>query len=333
MNLPNNGVISQHVRDGILASREEWPVHSNRASEIGNPCHRYLYYMRTAYKERPLPDVGLLEIFKEGNYQERATVELLSEHGVELNQQQRSIDLKAYEISGSIDGSVHPRLPSDFPDWPLEENGSQMWVPAEIKSMSPWIWESINTYEDIINSDKHWIRKYPSQLQVYLWGMEKPVGVLILKNKVSCRLKDIWVPLDYELGNEIMEKAKAVNKAIAKGEAPERTESAVCRQCPFSVICQPLIVTGAGAEMFDDPELEEALDLRELHAVGKSAYDRADRALKKIMKDREAPEMFICGDWFSQGTVVEKKAFEVKASSYIKRKFSRISTTEEDGEE
>ena len=62
MNLPNNGVISQHVRDGILASREEWPVHSNRASEIGNPCHRYLYYMRTAYKERPLPDVGLLEI-------------------------------------------------------------------------------------------------------------------------------------------------------------------------------------------------------------------------------------------------------------------------------
>jgi len=51
------------------------------------------------------------------------------------------------------------------------------------------------------------------------------------------------------------------------------------------------------------------------------------------MKDREAPEMFICGDWFSQGTVVEKKAFEVKASSYIKRKFSRISTTVEDVEE
>ena len=123
MNLPNNGVISQHVRDGILASREEWPVHSNRASEIGNPCHRYLYYMRTAYKERPLPDVGLLEIFKEGNYQERATVELLSEHGIELNQQQRSIDLKAYEISGSIDGSVHPRLASDFPDWPLGTTG------------------------------------------------------------------------------------------------------------------------------------------------------------------------------------------------------------------
>jgi len=48
-------------------------------------------------------------------------------------------------------------------------------------------------------------------------GYGEPVGVLILKNKVSCRLKDIWVPLDYELGNEIMEKAKAVNKAIAKG--------------------------------------------------------------------------------------------------------------------
>jgi len=324
MNLPQNGMIAEKIRAGILAAREEWPVRSNRASEIGNPCIRYLYYMRTAWKERPLPDVGLLEIFEEGNVQERTVDEMLRKFGLGLNQQQRSIDLIAYEISGSIDGSTCPRLEDEWPDWPREENGALMWVPTEIKSMSPWIWDTINSYEDIVNSDKHWIRKYPSQLQVYLWGMEKPVGVLILKNKVTYRIKDIWVPLDYTLGDQIMEKAKAVNEAIAKGEAPDRNESSQCRQCAFNVICQPLITTGAGAEIFEDPELEEALNLRAENAAAKSDYDRADRKLKAILKDREAPEMFICGDWLSESKLVEKKAFSVAASSYYKRTFTKL---------
>jgi len=322
MNLPQNGMIAEKIRAGILSQREEWPVRSNRASEMGHPCVRYLYYMRTAWNQRPLPDVGLLEIFEEGKVQERNTEEMLRRFGLQLNQQQRAIDLAHYEISGSIDGNTVPININEWPDWPLEDNGKPMWVPTEIKSMSPWIWDSINSYEDIIASDKHWIKKYPGQLQIYLLGIEKPVGLLILKNKTTYRIKDIWVPLDYDLANQMLDKASAVNKAIAKDAAPDRLETGYCRECPFNVICQPLITTGTGAEIFENPELEELLEIRDQNAEASKLYNQADKKVKDMIK--ELPEVFICGDWFVEGKLVQKKEFTVAASSYMKRTISRL---------
>ena len=322
MNLPQNGMIAEKIRAGLLAKREVWPVRSNRASAMGHHCIRHLYYLRTAWEQMPMHDVGLLEIFEEGNVQERNVEDMLRRFGLQLNQQQRAISMETYEIGGQIDGNCHPSIPEDWPDWPLEDNGKPMWVPTEIKSMSPWIWDSINTYEDLVNSDKHWLRRYPGQLQIYLLGIEKPVGLLILKNKVTYRIKDIWVPLDYGLANEMLDKATAVNEAIAKNEAPDRVETGYCRECPFNVICQPLITTGAGAEIFDNPELEELLEIRDKNAESRTLFDQADRKVKAMIK--ELPETFICGDWFVEGKVVEKKEFTVAASSYIKRTISRL---------
>jgi len=322
MNLPQNGMIAEKIRAGLLAKREVWPVRSNRASAMGHHCIRHLYYLRTAWEQMPMHDVGLLEIFEEGNVQERNVEDMLRRFGLQLNQQQRAISMETYEIGGQIDGNCHPSIPEDWPGWPLEDNGKPMWVPTEIKSMSPWIWDSINTYEDLVNSDKHWLRRYPGQLQIYLLGIEKPVGLLILKNKTTYRIKDIWVPLDYELANEMLDKASAVNEAIAKNEAPDRVETGYCRECPFNVICQPLITTGAGAEIFDNPELEELLEIRDKNAESRTLFDQADRKVKAMIK--ELPETFICGDWFVEGKVVEKKEFTVAASSYIKRTISRL---------
>ena len=123
MNLPQNGMIAEKVRAGILAKREVWPVRSNRASAMGHQCMRHLNYLRTAWKEMPMPNVGLLEIFEEGNVQERNVEEMLRQAGLQLNQQQRGINLEAYEIGGRIDGNTVPINVGEWAVWPLEDDG------------------------------------------------------------------------------------------------------------------------------------------------------------------------------------------------------------------
>jgi len=321
--IPKNGMISARIDANLLADREVWPVRSNRASEIGHHCIRYLYYMRTAWQEKPLPDLGLLKIFKEGNVQERAVAEMLRTAGLQINQQQRGIDLKEYQIGGQIDGNSCPIVEADWPDWPRLDNGKPMWVPTEIKTMSPWIWDKINSYDDLIHSDKHWLRKYPGQLQIYMLGIEQPIGVFILKNKVSYDLKDIWIPLDYDLANELLDKATRINEAVAAGEPPEGVETSYCRQCPFNLICKPLITSGAGVEIFENSELEELLELRAENAENRKLFEQADRKVKTIFKD--LPETFIVGNWFVEGKVIQRKEVPARpASSYIKRTITKL---------
>jgi len=323
MKLPSNGMIRDRIGTRLISKREVWPVRSNRASEIGHHCIRYLYYMRTAWQEKPLPELGLLKIFEEGKVQERAVSDMLREIGLQVNQQQRGIDLKAYEIGGQIDGNSCPLIEEDWPDWPRTDDGKLMWVPTEIKTMSPWIWDSINTYEDLIHSDKHWLRKYPGQLQIYMLGIEQPLGLFILKNKTTYDIKDVWVPLDYDLANSLLDKATRINECMAKGEPPEGVETGYCRQCPFNVLCRPLITSGAGAEIFENAELEELLAVREQYAEDRKIFDQADRKVKATFK--ELPETFIVGDWFVDGKIIQRKAIPAKPeSSYIKRTITRL---------
>src|SRR5438309_8002720 len=60
------GEIPQHIDDYKASKIEQWPVRSNRASELGHPCERFLTYNRVAWRHARLPDVGLQYVFDEG---------------------------------------------------------------------------------------------------------------------------------------------------------------------------------------------------------------------------------------------------------------------------
>jgi len=61
---------------------KQYPVHSNRASDLGIPCLRYHVLNRTRWQERALHDVGLQMIFDLGNDIEQIVLRELSEAGV-----------------------------------------------------------------------------------------------------------------------------------------------------------------------------------------------------------------------------------------------------------
>jgi hypothetical protein len=57
------------IVDRILESKKPqlYPVHSNRASELGHECLRYLVYNRTRWQEKALPSPNLMLKLAIGN--------------------------------------------------------------------------------------------------------------------------------------------------------------------------------------------------------------------------------------------------------------------------
>lgn len=55
---PPRRLIVPAVMDYLEKQSSRWPAHSNRASEIGHPCERYLVYRRVRGRIRyyPTPD-------------------------------------------------------------------------------------------------------------------------------------------------------------------------------------------------------------------------------------------------------------------------------------
>ena len=239
--------IVQAVIETKMKKIKLWPVNSNRASELGHPCDRYLVYLRTRGMERPLHDIGLQFIFDEGNLHEDAVLRDLREAGIRIIEQQRSFEWKKYQITGSIDGKI-------------QDDGNI--IPIEIKSFSQWNWNAINSAEDMFKSKAVYMKKYPAQLTLYLIMDEKETGLFILKNKINGLLKQIPLKLDFAYAETLIQKAERINAHIKAGTLPDRIpyDDNISGNCPFAHICLP--DHKHEATLLDDPELESKLDRR-----------------------------------------------------------------------
>jgi len=263
--------------------RRVFPCHTNRASEIGHDCIRYLVFSRTRWQDKQLHDVELQFIFDEGRVQEKAVEETLREAGFELSNQQRAAFEHPQNISGHIDGFFsHPTLIKDP-------------IPYEIKGLSDYNWGSVNSYEDMLNSKQWYIRKYPAQLQIYLYMNEQEVGVFILKNKGTGRLKFIPVAIDYEYVERLLQKAEKINAYVKSGDIPKETTSdmKVCESCQFNHICFKDGAYSQSLAVLNDSVIAE--NTNRMIGLEPSAKEYADikdvvsKAVKAIV-ERDYPE-------------------------------------------
>jgi len=298
------------VVDKVIESKAKrikvYPCYVNRASEIGHPCERYLYYLRANWKQKALYDVDLTFIFEAGNRIEAEAIDEIREAGFLVLEQGRAFEWKDFKITGHLDLKI-------------AEKGSNTAYPAEIKGLQHSDWKSLETVSDFLNSKKVWIQKYPSQLFVYMLLSESEEGLFYIKSKSTHKPKEIWLKLDYEYVEGILQKAIRVNNAVDKQIPPDRIEynNSVCGRCPFAHICLPEQDFGKGAEMIDSDELEGWLKKRlELEPLAKE-YGNLDKLIKNVVKEREN---IIIGNFWIKGEWQEKKGYEVKPSRFWKVK-------------
>lgn len=287
-------MIVERVIDNKARGIKQWPVRSNRASSLGHPCTRYLVFERTKWNEKVLHGPSLQMIFDLGNDIEDRVLRDLHDAGFEIFEQQRSFEWKEYDITGHIDAKLQI---------------GQTIYPLEIKSMSPFVFEKINTVQDMLNHKYHYVRSYPSQMTLYLLMDNKEAGFFLLKNKTSGAMKEIEITLDYELGEKLLQKADIINMHVRRNTLPNPIEwdDNVCSECGYLHICNP-VRTGKEVDIVDDDELLDMLIKRESLQQYAKEFDEIDSILKERLEGRDK---LLIGDYYVTGSWRKTTRYEV----------------------
>jgi len=293
------------------------PCHVNNASSAGHPCERFLVYCRLNWKDKALPNLGLQYIFEEGNIHEQAVLRLLSQVGFIVIESQRSCDWPDLEVTGHIDGEI--QLDGDL-------------LPLEIKTSNQFTWEKLNTQEDLKASDKIWVKRWYGQLQMYLWMMSKPKGVLLLKNKQTGQLKQIDIEIDMDYSDALVKKLQSVNAHIKAKTYPQRiTDRSACQGCDFRHICLP-DEDSEQIQLTDDPDLLDLLEQREQLKDQAKEYEQIDKRLKEYYWKQSAPGTYLVGGKFQVKLVACSRTFynvpaDVKEPYKDKSEYMRAAIT------
>ncbi len=295
------------IVEQVLAAKarkiKQFPVNSNRASDLGIPCVRYHVLNRTRWQERALHDVGLQMVFDMGSEIEEIVLKDLADAGIKVIEQQRAFSWPEYQITGHVDGFI-----------PVGKD----YFPLEIKSSSPFVFKAINSISDLTRGKYAYLRKYPTQLNLYLLMQGCERGVFLFKDKVSGQMKEIWMDLDYDMGEETLKRAEAVNAHVAAGTLPEPINDEMwCDGCAYAHICLPEHI-GKEVEV-DTGELAELLDRLEALKEAKKEYDEIDDQVKKIVEGREK---ILAGPWLVFGKWQERKTYDLPAD--LKAQYERI---------
>jgi len=297
-------MIVEKILEAKAEKMRQSPVRSNRASEIGHPCLRYLVFARTRWQERALPDARLAMIFDIGNDIEDRVQRDLKEAGFQVIEQQRSFEWRDYEITGHVDMKIL-----------LDGVG----IPVEVKSASPFAFDKVNSVEDMLRSKFVYMQKYPAQLSLYMLMDGKDRGLFLFKNKSTGAMKEIWMELDYDYAEGILKKAEAVNRHVKDGTvpAPIDYDENTCDDCPFAHICNVERV-GKEVEIVDDENLASMLDRLETLKPAAKEYADIDKELKAALEGRKA----LIGSWFVDGKWRDYTSYEVPED--IKAQYKKV---------
>lgn len=284
-----------------------YPCRHIRASAIGFPCERQIYLSIHNWEDKKPYDATLQAIFDLGNTLEAHTIENIKEAGYEVfTPTNRAWEMKEPLITGREDIRIKA------------EDGQLL--PVEIKGLSPFEYDKLNTIEDFKHSKHAYVRAYPAQLQIYMLYFGKEKGFFALTNKLTGQTKFIEMPFDYEYAESLLQKAERIYKALETETPPEACEDInICENCSFAHVCGECKRVPADIEL--DDELDELIAKREELAESKKEYEKTDKEIKARVGDREK---VITGQYVIERKAFEKKAFTVPASTQYRMTIKRL---------
>lgn len=284
-----------------------YPCRNLRASNLGHPCERYLYLLIKHWDEQKPHDVGLQNIFDLGNTLEEHTINNIKEAGYEiLTPTVRSWNIDKPYITGREDIRIK------------DENGELL--PVEIKGLSPFEWEKLNTIEDFFKSKKAYIRGYPAQLQIYMLKFGKEKGFFALTNKLTGETKFIEMDFDYEYAESLLQKAERIYKALETETPPEACEDiSSCENCSLAHICGDCRRVPADIDL--DEELDALINRKQELAAAKKEYEAVDKEIKAKVGEREK---VITGQYLIERKSFVKKAYTIPESVQYRVNIKRL---------
>ena len=286
-----------------------YPCNNLRASNLGHPCERYLYLLIKHWEEQKPHDVGLQNIFDLGNTLEEHTIRNMKEAGLEVitpTQRSWKVEVKGGIITGREDVRIK------------DESGNLL--PVEIKGISPFEFEKLNSVDDFFKSKRTYIQGYPAQLFVYMLHFGKEVGFFALTNKLTGETKFIEVPFDYDLGEKYLSKAERIYAALAANEPPEACDDLnVCENCSLAHICGTQRRLPADVEL--DDELDDLINRKQELSEAKKEYEAVDKQIKAKIGEREK---VITSQYLIERKSFVKKAFSVPESTQYRIMIKRL---------
>ena len=286
-----------------------YPCNNLRASNLGHPCERYLFLLIKHWEDQKPYDVGLQNIFDLGNTLEEHTIKNIKEAGFEVV----TPTVRSWKVEvkgGIITGREDIRL--------KDENGELL--PVEIKGISPFEFDKLNTVDDFLKSKRAYIQGYPAQLFIYMYKFGKEKGYFALTNKLTGETKFIEVPFDYDFGERMLQKAERVYAALQADKAPDACEDiSVCESCSLAHICGECRRVPADVDL--DDELDDLINKKQELAPVKKEYDQIDKQIKAKIGEREK---VITGHYLIERKSFVKKAFTVPESVQYRVSIKRL---------
>ena len=286
-----------------------YPCNNLRASNLGHPCERYLYLLIKHWDEQKPHDVGLQNIFDLGNTLEEHTIKNIQEAGFEIvtpTVRSWKIDVKGGIITGREDIRIK------------DENGELL--PVEIKGISPFEFDKLNSVDDFLKSKRAYIQGYPAQLFIYMLKFGKELGYFALTNKLTGETKFIEVPLDYDYGEKMLSKAERIYSALAAETPPDACDDvSLCENCSLAHICGQVKRKPTDVDL--DEELDDLINKKQELAAAKKEYEEIDKQIKAKVGEREK---VITGEYLIERKSFVKKAFTVPESTQYRITIKRL---------
>lgn len=304
---------AQQINERLFKAKADkikvYPCNNLRASNLGHPCERYLFLLIKHWEEQKPHDVGLQNIFDLGNTLEEHTIQNIKEAGFEVvtpTVRSWKIEVKGGIITGREDIRIK------------DEKGELL--PVEIKGISPFEYDKLNSVEDFLRSKKPYVRGYPAQLFCYLYKFGKEHGFFALTNKLTGETKFIDVPFDYEYGEAMLQKAERIYVALATNTPPPACEDiSMCEGCALQHICGECRRVPTDIDL--DDELDAMIAQKEALAPAKKEFERLDKQIKERIGEREK---VITGQYLIQRKAIEKQAFTVPAGIQYRINIKRL---------
>ena len=259
-----------------------------RASKVGFPCDRNLWYSVNGYAE----DVSekSRRIFAVGTALESVAVDFLQYDGWEVDynpgSQNAALEFHIPVTGGELAG--HPDC--------LISRGGPLRILADIKTMNERAflrWKRGGTLKDK--------PQYADQLHVYAAGAVR-AGILISKlavvgiNKNNSAMHIDTFDIDDERIRGIIERTERIFAATEAPEPGERMESWCCGYCGYSGICELAQARRGDTSVGDDtmktndPDIVNAMELlkeaREMGKAGKELEEEAKAVLDQQIREK-----------------------------------------------